>query len=47
MFTIFNINYFYLSVKETLLKNAIQFAAGHTDIKKNNFEVLFLARKVL
>ena len=29
------------------MKNAIQFAAQHTDINKNNFEVIFHARKSL
>ena len=46
-FTIFDIKDFYLSIKETLLKNAIQFAAKHTDINKNDFEVIFHARKPL
>ena len=31
---------FYPSIKETLLKNAIQFAAEHPDINKNDFEVI-------
>ena len=43
---IFNINDFYPSIKETLLKNVIQFAAEHTDINKNDFEVIFFCRKV-
>ena len=46
-FTIFDIKDFYPSIRETLLKNAIQFAAEHTDINKNNFEVIFHARKSL
>ena len=46
-FTIFDIKDFYPSIKETLLKNAIQFAAEHTDINKNDFEVIFHARKSL
>ena len=29
------------------MKNAIQFAAEHTDIKKNDFEVIFHARNSL
>ena len=29
------------------MKNAIQFAVKHTDINKNDFEVIFHARKVL
>ena len=44
---IFNINDFYPSIKETLLKNAIQFAAEHTDINQNDFEVIFFAEKYL
>ena len=40
-FTIFEIKDFYLSIKETLLKNAIQFAAEDTNISKNDFEVIF------
>ena len=46
-FTIFNIKDFYPSIKETLSKNAIQFPAEHTDINKNDFEVIFYARKSL
>ena len=46
-FTIFNIKDFYWSIKETLLKNTIQFAAEHADINKNDFEVIFHARKSL
>ena len=42
-FTIFNIKDFYPSIKEILLKNAIQFAAEHTNINKNGFEVIFHA----
>ena len=38
---------FYPSIKETLLKNAIQFAAEHTNISKNDFEVISHARKSL
>ena len=34
-------------MKETLLKNAIQFAAEHTDINKSDFEVIFHAQKSL
>ena len=45
--TIFNIKDFYLSIKETLLKNAIQFAMEHTNIGKNDFEVIFHAQKSL
>ena len=44
-FTIFDIKDFYPSIKETLLKNAIQFASEHTDINKNDFEVTVHARK--
>ena len=46
-FTIFNMKDFYWSIKETLLKNTIQFAAEHADINKNDFEVIFHARKSL
>ena len=46
-FTIFDIKDFYLSIKETLLKNAIQFSAEHKDINKNDFEVIFHAQKPL
>ena len=46
-FTMFDIKDFYSSIKETLLKNAIQFDAEHTDISKNDFEVIFHARKSL
>ena len=38
---------FYPSIKQTLLKNAIQFAAGQTDINQNDFEVILHARKYL
>ena len=40
-FTIFDIKDSYSSITETLLKNAIQFAAEYTDIDKNNLEVVF------
>ena len=33
--------------KKTLLKSAIQFAEEHADINKNDFEVIFHARKPL
>ena len=46
-FTIFDIKDIYPSIKETLLKNAIQFAAEHTDISKNDFEVILHTRKLL
>ena len=46
-FTIFDIKDFYLSIKETLLKSAIKFAVEKTDINKNDFEVIFHARKSL
>ena len=46
-FTVFDIKDFHSSIKETFLKNAMQFAAEHTDINKNNFEVIFHARKSL
>ena len=39
-FTIFDIKDFYPSMKETLLKNAMPFAAEYTDINKNDFEVM-------
>ena len=45
--TIFDIKDFYPSIKETLLKNAIQLAAEHTDINKNDFELIFHTRKSL
>ena len=45
--TICDINDFYPSIKGTLLKNAVQLAAEHTDINKNDFEVIFHARKSL
>ena len=41
-FTIFDIKHFY-----PLLKNAIQFATEHTDVTKNDFEVMFHERKPL
>ena len=44
MFTIFDIKDFYLSLKETLLKNSKQLAVGHTNINKNDFEVMFHAQ---
>ena len=44
-FTIFDIKDFYPSIKETLLKNTIQFAQEHADLNKNNFEVIFHAQK--
>ena len=47
MFIVFDIKDFYRSIKETLLKNAIQFAAEHTHINKNDFEAMFYARKSL
>ena len=34
----------YKLIKETLLKNDIQFAAEHADINKNDFEVIAHAR---
>ena len=46
-FTKFNINDFYQSIKKTLLKSAMQFAAEYTDINKSDFEVIFHARKSL
>ena len=47
MFTLFGIKDFYPSMKEFFLKNAIQFPVQHTDINKNDFEVIFHARKSL
>ena len=47
MFTIFDIKDFYLSIKETSLKNTIQFAAEHTDINKKNLEMTFYVGKSL
>ena len=44
-FTMFDIKYFRMPIKETLLKNVTEFAVEHTDINKNDFEVIFLARK--
>ena len=38
---------FYPSIKETLLKSAIQFAAEHTNITENDFEVIFHPRESL
>ena len=46
-FPIFDIKDFYPSIKEILLKNAIRFAAEHANISKNDFEVIFHARKSL
>ena len=46
-FTMLDMKYFYPSIKETLLKNITQFAAECTDINKNDFEIMFLARKFL
>ena len=46
-FTIFDVKNLYPLIKETLLKNAIQFAAEHTNISKNDFEVIFHALKSL
>ena len=46
-FTIFDVKDFYPSKKGALLKNAIQFAAEHTNISKNDFEVTFHAEKSL
>ena len=46
-FTIFDIKDFYPSMKETLLKNAMPFAAEYTDINNNDFEVIFHARRSL
>ena len=37
-FTIFYIRDIYPSIKETLLKNAMQFSAKHKDINENDFE---------
>ena len=42
MFTIFDIKDSYPSIKESLLKSAVQFAAEHTNINKNDFEVIFI-----
>ena len=47
MFTIFDIKDFYLSIKETSLKNTIQFAAEHIDINKKNLEMTFYVGKSL
>ena len=46
-FTIFDIKDFHPSIKETLLKNAIQFAVEHTDINKNDFAIIVHAGKFL
>ena len=46
-FTINDIKDFYPSIKETLLKNALQFDAKNLDINRNDFEVIFHARKSL
>ena len=44
-FTMFDIKDFYLTIKKTLLKNAVQFAAKHTVINENDFEVICHAQK--
>ena len=46
-FTIFNVKELYPSVRKILLKNAIQFAAEHTNIIKNDFEGIYYVRKSL
>ena len=46
-FTIFDIKGFYTSIKESLLKNVIQFAAEYIDVNKIDFEVIFHAQKSL
>ena len=43
----FDINGFYLSIKKTSLKGSVEFAAQHTNISKNDFDVIFHARKSL
>ena len=46
-FSIFDRKDFYLPIKETVLKKAIQFVVEHIDTYKNDFEVLFHAQKLL
>ena len=41
----FHINYFYPSIKETLLHEAIQFAKEHVPLTRKDVEVIFHARK--
>ena len=41
----FHINYFYPSIKETLLQEAIQFAKEHVPFTRKDVEVIFHARK--
>ena len=47
IFDIFDVKDFYPSIKETSLKNAIQFAVDYTDIKKINFKVMLHVQKSL
>ena len=44
-FTMFDIKDFYPSIKETLLQNALTFA--HTDVSKNDMDIIYHARKSL
>ena len=46
-FTMFDIKDFYPSIKENLLKEAINFAKTHITLSKNDIEVIFHARKSL
>ena len=46
-FTIFDIKDFYPSIKESLLREALNFAKLHTAVKKKDIETVFHARKSL
>ena len=46
-FTVFDIQEFYPSIKEDLLRDAVSFAQNCTDIHPNEIEVIFHSRKSL
>ena len=46
-FTVFDIENFYPSIKEDLLKKAINFASRRVEVKKEEKEIVFHARKSL
>ena len=45
MFTMFDIKDFYPSIKESLLREALNFAKGRTTVRKKDMETIFHARK--
>ena len=45
-FTVYDIPESFLSVTEKLLKNALDFAQRHIEIKQNNLDLIFHTRKL-